>query len=97
MDTSFDWCSQKIHSFLFYYKKEKRVNSMLYISNMAYFGALFKFHSDCGWEFASNVFHEMNEKLGIETSTTLRESLFANAVVEISKVLHEALLKTMKL
>lgn len=39
----------------------------------------------------------MNEKLGIETSTTLRESLFANAVVEISKVLHEALLKTVKL
>ena len=39
----------------------------------------------------------MNEKLGIETSTTLRESLFANAVVEISKVLHGALLKTMKL
>ena len=70
---------------------------MLYISNMTYFGALFKFHGDCGWEFASNVFREMNEKLCVETSTALRESLFGNAVVEISKVLHEALLKTMKL
>ena len=39
----------------------------------------------------------MNEKLGIETSTTPGELLFSNGVVERNnKVLQEALVKTME-
>ena len=37
---------------------------------VAYFRGPGKFHSDCGGEFANDVFREMNEKLGIETSAT---------------------------
>ena len=60
---------------------------------VAYFAATGKFHSDCGGEFA-NVFREMNEKLGIETSTTPGELPFNNGVVERNnKVLYEALMK----
>ena len=46
------------------------------------FGAPGKFHSDCGGVFANDVFREMNEKLGIETSPTNGESPFSNGVVE---------------
>ena len=61
---------------------------------VAYFGATGKFHSDCGGEFANDVFREMNEKLGIETSATPGESPFNNGVVERNtKVLYEALMK----
>ena len=38
VDTSLDWCSHKIHSCLFDLKKEKRVSSASYISDM---GGLF--------------------------------------------------------
>ena len=64
---------------------------------VAYFGALGKFHSDCGGKFANDVFRKMNEKLGIETSTTPGESPFSNGAVERnSKVLYEGLMKTME-
>ena len=62
---------------------------------IAYFGAPKKFHSDCGGEFCNDIFREMNEKLGIETSTTPGEAPFSNGIVERSnKVLYEAMMKT---
>ena len=64
---------------------------------LAFFGAPKKFHSDCGGEFANHVFHEMNEKFGIETSTTLGESPFSNRKVEIGNaMLYETMMKTME-
>ena len=48
---------------------------------VAYFGAPGKFHSDCGGEFANDVFREMNKKLGMETNRTLQKSPFSNGVV----------------
>ena len=63
----------------------------------AYFGAPGKFHSNCGGEFANDIFREINKKLGIEISTTTGESPFSNGVVERNnKVLYEALMKTME-
>ena len=48
---------------------------------VAYFGAPGNFHSDCGGEFANDVFREMNKKLGMETNRTLQKSPFSNGVV----------------
>ena len=48
---------------------------------VAYFGTPGKFHSDCGGEFANDVFCEMNKKLGMETNRTLEKSPFSNGVV----------------
>ena len=78
-------------------KKKELVVCCIFQIWVAYFGAPKKFHSDCGSEFANDVFREMNEKLGIETSTTPRESPFSNGVVERNnKVLYEAFIKTME-
>ena len=55
-----------------------------------YFGVPKKFQSDCGGEFANNVFQEMNEKFGTETSTTPGESPFS------SGMLYETMMKTME-
>ena len=64
---------------------------------VAYFGAPVKFQTECGGEFANEVFREMDKKLGIEISTTPGESPSSNGVVEKNnKVLYEALLKTME-
>ena len=64
---------------------------------VVYFGAPGKFHSNCGGEFPNDVFREMNEKLGIDTSTAPVESPFGNGVVEKNnKVLSEAFMKTME-
>ena len=78
-------------------KKKELVVCRIFQIWVAYFGAPKKFHSDCGGEFANDVFREMNEKLGIETSTTPGESPFSNGVVERNnKVLYEAFIKTME-
>ena len=54
-----------------------------------------KFHSDCGGEFVNNVFLEMNEKRGIETSTTPGEAPYNNGIVERNhRVLFESMMKT---
>lgn len=64
---------------------------------VAYFGCPGRFHSDNGGEFANDVFTEMNEKLGVETSTTPAESPFSNGVVERhNAVLYETMMKTMQ-
>ena len=64
---------------------------------LAYFGSPRQFHSDCGCEFANEVFHEMNEKFGIETSTTPGESPFSNGKVERGNaMLYETMMKTME-
>ena len=78
-------------------KKKELVVCRIFQIWVAYFGAPKKFHSDCGGEFANDVFREMNEKLGIETSTTPGESRFSNGVVERNnKVLYEAFIKTIE-
>ena len=60
-----------------------------------YFGSRKKIHSDCGGEFSSDLFREMNERFGIETSTTPAEAPDANGVVErANKVLYESMMKT---
>ena len=62
---------------------------------IAYFGAPEKFHSDCREEFANDVFLEMNEKPGIETSTTPGGAPYSNGIVERNhKVLFESMMKT---
>ena len=62
---------------------------------LAYFGAPLKFHSDCGGEFSNEVFKEMNELFGIETSTTPGESPFSNGIVERGNaMLFETMMKT---
>ena len=98
VDTSFDWYSHKIPSCLFDYKGKKELTAChIFQIWDAYFGAPGKFHSNCGGEFANDIFREMNEKLGIEISTTPGESPFSNGVVERNnKVLYEALMKTME-
>ena len=59
---------------------------------IAYFGVPGKIHSDCGGEFSNEVFREMNEKLGIETSTTPGEAPFSNDIVERNnKILYESM------
>ena len=56
-----------------------------------------RFHSDCGGEFANDVFQEMTEKFGIETSTTPGESPFSNDKVERGNaMLYETMMKTME-
>ena len=56
-----------------------------------------KFHSDCGGEFANDVFQEMTEKFGIETTTTPGESPFSNGKVERGNaMLYETMMKTME-
>ena len=62
---------------------------------IAYFGVPGKIHSDCGGEFSNEMFREMNEKLGIETSTTPGEAPFSNGIVERNnKILYESMMKT---
>ena len=64
---------------------------------VAYFGCPGRFHSDNGGEFANDVFTEMNEKLGVEISTTPAESPFSNGVVERhNAVLYETMMKTLE-
>ena len=78
-------------------KNKDLVVSHIFQIWIAYFGAPKKFHSDCGGEFCNDVFREMNEKLGIETSTTPVESPFSNGIVERhNKVLYESMMKTME-
>ena len=48
-------------------------------------------------EFCNDVFHEMIEKLGVETNTTPGETPFSNQIVESNKkVLYESMMKTME-
>ena len=62
---------------------------------IAYFGRPDKIHSDCGGEFSSEIFRELNDKFGIETSSTPAEAPFNNGVVERgNKVLYESMMKT---
>ena len=62
---------------------------------IAYFGVPGKIHSDCGGEFSNEVFREMNDKLGIETSTMPGEAPFSNGIVEKNnKILYESMMKT---
>ena len=78
-------------------KNKDLVVSRIFQIWIAYFGAPKKFHSDCGGEFCNDVFREMNEKLGIETSTTPGKSPFSNGIVERhNKVLYESMMKTME-
>ena len=63
-------------------KRKEVIVQRLFQTWISYFGCPKKFHSDNGGEFANEVFREMNEKLGVETSTTASESPFSNGVVE---------------
>ena len=78
-------------------KRKEVIVKMIFIVWIQYFGSPMKFHSDNGGEFANEVFLEMNEKLGVETSTTPAESPFSNGVVERhNAVLYETMMKTME-
>ena len=78
-------------------KKKDIVVDRIFKMWLAYFGSPRQFHSDCGGEFANEVFHEMNEKFGIETSTTPGESPFSNGKVERGNaMLYETMMKTME-
>ena len=64
---------------------------------LAYFGAPRKVHSDCGGEFFNQVFTELNDRFGIETSTTPGESPWSNGQVERNnKTLFETFMKTLE-
>ena len=77
-------------------KRKEVIVEKIFSSWIAYFGAPKKLHSDCGGEFTNDLLIEMNEKLGIETSTTPGESPFSNGLVERSnKILYESMMKTM--
>jgi len=76
-------------------KETKVIMKNLMKSWFSYFGSPKRIHSDCGGEFSSNLFREMNERFGIETSTTPAEAPYANGVVERgNKVLFESMMKT---
>ena len=76
-------------------KKTEVVVCRIFQIWLAYFGAPKKFHNDCGGEFVSAVFMEMNEKMGIETSTTPAEAPYSNGVVERNNaMLYETMMKT---
>ena len=76
-------------------KKKQTIVCWIFHIWIAYFGTPEKFHSDCGGEFANNVFSEMNEKLGIETSTTPGEAPYSNVIVKCNhRVLFESMMKT---
>ena len=78
-------------------KKKEIVVDRIFKIWLAYFGAPKRFHSDCGGEFANHVFHEMNETMGIETSTTPGESPFSNGKVERGNaMLYETMRKTVE-
>ena len=75
-------------------KAEVVVKSVIKIW-IAYFGRPDKFHSDCGGEFTNDVFRELHNKFGIETSSTPAEAPYNNGVVERgNKVLYESMIKT---
>ena len=77
-------------------KRKDVVVQMIFRIWVAYFGCPGRFHSDNGGEFANEVFMEMNDKLGVETSTTPAESPFSNGVVERhNAVLYETMMKTL--
>ena len=60
---------------------------------IAYFGRPDKIHSDCGGEFSSEIFRELNDKFAIETSSTPAEAPFNNGVVERgNKVLYDGMM-----
>ena len=83
-------------SMIYSKKKDIVVDKILKIW-MAYFGGPLEFHNDNGGEFANEVFLEMNEKFGIETSTTPAEAPFSNAKVErANAMLYETTMKTME-
>ena len=64
---------------------------------IAYFGTPLKFLSDNGGEFGNDVCREINEKLNVETLTTVTESPFSNGTVERHNgILYEAMVKTQK-
>ena len=78
-------------------KKKNIVVDRIFKIWLAYFGAPKTFHSDCGGEFANDVFQEMTEKFGIETSTTPGESPFSNGKVERGNaMLYETMMKTIE-
>ena len=72
-------------AFLIRRKKKGLVVSYIFQIWVTYFGAPGNFHSNCSVEFANDIFREINKKLGIEASTTRRESLFRNEEVEKKK------------
>ena len=80
--------------------KSKRANVIvqkIFQIWISYFGSPKVFHSDCGGEFANEVFREMNEKIGVETSTTPGEAPFSNGIVERGNaLLYESMMKTME-
>jgi len=78
-------------------KKKEIVVDRIFQRWIAYFGAPKRLHSDCGGEFCNEVLEEMNEKLGIETSTTAGEAPFSNGLVERNnKIIYESMMKTME-
>ena len=77
-------------------KKKNTVVDRIFKIWLAYFGAPKKF-CDCGGEFTNDVFQEINEKFGIETSTTPGESPFRTGKVERGNaMLYETMMKTME-
>ena len=63
-------------------KKREVVVGQIFRIWIAYFGCPRKFFSDNGGEFANEVMREMNEKLGVDTTTTAAESPFSNGIAE---------------
>ena len=78
-------------------KKKEVVVDRIFQCWIAYFGAPRRLHSDCGGEFVNDVLEEMNEKLGIEPSSTAGEAPFSNGMVERNnKIIYESMMKTME-
>ena len=76
-------------------KKKQTIVCRIFQIWIAYFGAREKFHSDCGGDFANDVFVDMNEKLGKETSTTPGEAPYSNGIIQRNhKVLFDSMMKT---
>ena len=92
-----DSCTRYTATALIKSKRKEVIVKKIFKIWLAYFGAPLKFHSDNGGEFANETFREMNEKMGIETSTTPAESPFSNGVVERNNaMLYETMMKTME-
>ena len=76
-------------------KKKMVVVAEIFRIWIMYFGCPQRFMSDNGGEFANDVFIEMNEKLGVETITTVAESPFSNGTVERHYgILYKTMMKT---
>lgn len=78
-DPSFDKCiSRYTAAVLIRPKKKAVVVCWIFQIQISYFGLSRKFHGDCGEEFCNDTFHEMSEKLSLETSAQPGKISFRN-------------------